>query len=121
MNDPTLGRLFARWLRKLWKSVGKQPPQFTSRRVERCPPVPEPNIVYVIGDDECSWGAALVCPCGCRAIIQLSLATDASPSWSVKDYRDGTFSLVPSVWRTKGCRSHFIIHRSRLLWCDSDR
>lgn len=121
MNEPTLRLLFAQWLKKLWRTVRRNPPQFDLRRVESHPANLEPDIVYVIGDDECSWGAALVCPCGCRAVIQLSLVTDASPSWAVKQHQDGTFSLIPSVWRTKGCRSHFIVHRSRLLWCGTER
>ncbi len=31
-----------------------------------------------------------------------------------------TVSLYPSVWRHTGCKSHFIIWRSRIYWCDWD-
>ena len=26
--------------------------------------------------------------------------------------------MYPSVWRTTGCKSHFIVWRSRIYWCD---
>jgi len=34
--------------------------------------------------------------------------------------RDGTITLKPSVWRTKGCRSHFLVRNSRIDWCRSE-
>ncbi len=33
---------------------------------------------------------------------------------------DGAATLLPSVWRTTGCKSHFIIYKGRLIWCSSD-
>ena len=27
-------------------------------------------------------------------------------------------TLFPSVWREGGCRSHFIVWRGHILWCD---
>lgn len=111
---------FRRWLAHCLRSKRRLPPEFSTRLVTEWPREPLPNVLYCLGDTECDWAAGLRCPCGCRAFIQLSLAEDASPSWRIERKRSGEFTLIPSVWRTVGCRSHFIIYRSRLLWCNSE-
>ncbi len=80
----------------------------------------EPDIVYVIGDDECEWAAVLLCPCSCGETIHLSLVTDAIPSWKVQLHEGKRVTLLPSVWRTMGCKSHFIIYRGHIFWCASE-
>jgi hypothetical protein len=71
--------------------------------------------LYLIGNSV-PWSAALLCPCGCGEVIQLSLLPDDSPSWSVSLDRDGLPTLSPSVWRTKGCRSHFFLKQGSIVW-----
>jgi hypothetical protein len=85
-------------------------------RVEDDPLQAAPRTVYLIGDGDAPWAAAMRCPCGCGAIIRLSLIPLDSPSWSVEIYADGVVTLRPSVWRTKGCRSHFVLWRGRVIW-----
>jgi|SRR6266487_3443518 len=86
-------------------------------RVEKFPQSFEGHAVYILGDDECVWAAAMICPCGCGELIQLSLVPDASPYWRIKMHWNKLVSLSPSVWRTIGCRSHFILWRGRIYWC----
>jgi hypothetical protein len=74
--------------------------------------------LYLIGNGV-PWAGALLCPCGCGEVIQLSLLPDDSPSWTVSFDRDGFPTLSPSVWRTKGCRSHFFLRHGRIAWCRS--
>ncbi len=71
--------------------------------------------VYLIGEGT-PWSAALVCPCGCGATIQLSLIPNDDPRWKVKDHGNGRVSLHPSIWRTKGCESHFWLKNNRVVW-----
>jgi len=71
--------------------------------------------LYLIGSGV-PWSAALLCPCDCGEVIQLSLLPDDSPSWTVNFDRDGLPTLSPSVWRTKGCRSHFFLRNGRIDW-----
>lgn len=111
---------FRKALARLLRLARRKPPQFEARFVMAVPPSPQPNTVYVVGDDESVWAAALVCPCGCREIIHLSLVRDARPSWRVQTHRNGIVTLLPSVWRTTGCRSHFVIYRGHLLACQAD-
>ena len=71
--------------------------------------------LYLIGSGV-PWSAALLCPCGCGEVIQLSLLADDSPSWMVTFDGDGLPTLSPSVWRTKGCRSHFFLRHGAIVW-----
>ena len=66
------------------------------------------------------WHVALVCPCGCGATIALNVLPDASPRWRLYESADGP-TLSPSVWRTTGCRSHFILRRGGVIWCHGRR
>lgn len=89
--------------------------RFTSVRVEDLPEVLEHGVVYLTGDTPEPWSASLICPCGCGATISLSLVPDDEPCWRVTS--TGTaITLRPSIWRTKGCKSHFIISGGRVHW-----
>lgn len=78
--------------------------------------------VYLIGEDRDPWQAAMVCPCGCEAKIQLSLLPDDEPSWRAAVDGAGIVTLHPSIWRTRGCYAHFFIHQGKIKWAkDSGR
>jgi hypothetical protein len=87
-----------------------------SIRVEELHEAPKSRNLYFIGSRN-PWSAAFLCPCGCGELIQLSLLKNDSPSWSVTFDRYGFATLFPSVWRTKGCRSHFFLRRGAVVWC----
>lgn len=87
---------------------------FRWRNVPEPPDQHEPYTLYVVGTNRHLWSAEFVCPCGCKAIIQLSLHPDGRPRWRVIRHLSGRASLVPSVWRTKGCKSHFILSSGRV-------
>ena len=65
------------------------------------------------------WGEhlAMLCPCGCRSVLELNLIPDEHPCWRFNQHSDGTLSLYPSVRRRKGCRAHFWIWNGRIHWC----
>jgi Family of unknown function (DUF6527) len=59
----------------------------------------------------------LACPDGCGEMLTVNLDRRSGPAW--RFYRDAdSISIFPSVWRTTGCKSHFIVWRSRIYWCD---
>ena len=91
-------------------------PRFRYERVEEFPDSLKPFTIYVAGEEPHLWAAAMLCPCGCGDVIELNLLKDASPCWSVRLHADGSVSLVPSVWRRRGCRSHFFVRYSRIEW-----
>ena len=105
----------ARWVRSRW--IKPKPQFFRSARVEDMPDSLKSLTVYLCGEGENLWAAAMICPCGCGDVIQLNLLKQASPCWSVVDHPDGTVTVMPSVWREKGCRIHFFIRQGRVEWC----
>jgi hypothetical protein len=60
---------------------------------------------------------AIACPDGCGEELTINLDPRTGPAWHYYDDA-GAVSLYPSVWRKSGCRSHFIVWRSRIYWCD---
>jgi hypothetical protein len=91
---------------------------YTVACLEDEPPSVEPRIVYVIGGRGNEWIAAMVCPCGCGQTIKLNLlAHESRPVWTVHPDRRKRATIVPSVWRHVGCRSHFIVRGGRIHWC----
>ena len=114
-------REFLRWFCQVFRMSRDNAEAFQWTKVESLPDRLDSRKLYLVGDDECEWTAVMSCPCGCSSVIQLSLARDSRPSWRVYRHRDGTISLLPSVWRTVGCRSHFILYNGRILWCRDER
>ena len=60
---------------------------------------------------------AIACPDGCGEHLTINLDPRAGPAWRYYG-RGSDVSIFPSIWRESGCRSHFIIWRSRIYWCD---
>jgi hypothetical protein len=89
-------------------------------RVEDLPDDPKPFKLYIAGKEGCEWAAALLCPCGCGETIQLNLLREVRPCWSIFDGQ-GRVSLEPSVWRSRGCRSHFFLRNGEIEWCNASR
>jgi len=104
-----------RWLLAKWP--WRKPRLFRSERVEEFPDALQRAKVYLAGEGENIWAAAMICPCGCGDVIELNLLKQARPCWSVQEHQDGSVSLEPSVWRRKGCKSHFFVRRGRIDWC----
>lgn len=78
-----------------------------------------PRVLYVVGNRSAPFCAAMLCPCGCRSALYMSLVEGDRPRWRVRVYSDGTPTLIPSVWRVVGCRSHFFLFWGRVRWVRS--
>lgn len=57
------------------------------------------------------------CPCGCGEVISLPMQSPHNPRWRLELSASGRPTLSPSVWRNKGCMSHFWIKDGRVFWC----
>jgi len=75
--------------------------------------------VYLIQEDGFSEHVSMLCPCGCGQILHMNLIPDERPCWQATEHLDGTLSLHPSIWRKKGCKSHFWFRRGRVHWCET--
>lgn len=56
------------------------------------------------------------CPCGCGDTLVINVDPKLKRPWRLRQNKRG-LSLVPSVWRTTGCLSHFILWENRVWWC----
>lgn len=83
---------------------------------EELPDQPQPNKLYLIGDEGAYWMAAMICPCGCGDLIQLAIDPTGRPRWDVRLER-GLVTLHPSVHRKVRCRSHFFLKGGKIIWC----
>jgi hypothetical protein len=104
-------------LSRLLEWLGLREKSYRVQRVAELPDTPRPFVIYAIGDSD-AWLAALVCPCGCGHLIQLSLLKEDSPHWSLQADRGGKVSISPSVWRRLGCQAHFFVRNGRIIWCN---
>ena len=59
------------------------------------------------------------CPCRCGETLVINLDPGAGRAWRLRSDEHG-LTLMPSVWRTTGCQSHFIVWRSGIWWCAYD-
>lgn len=91
--------------------------RYRVRYVGDVPDSPRAHEVYAIGEPFI-WQAAVLCPCGCGYLIQLSLLDSDSPRWSLSADRDGSATLSPSIWRTRGCEAHFFVRKGQIIWCE---
>jgi hypothetical protein len=107
-------RRFWSWFGSLFRS---RPQQWQAVYVEDVPKDAKPNSIYLVGEGSHIWFSVFLCPCGCGDLVQLSLLPDDSPRWQVASNADGSVTLSPSVWRTKGCKSHFFVRRGLIVWC----
>lgn len=76
----------------------------------------ERRTVYIVREGGFAEQAALVCPCGCGAVLHMNLLPDDRPCWRVTRNFDGTVTLYPSIHRKKGCRSHFWLRNGQIRW-----
>jgi hypothetical protein len=105
------------WLRS-WFVREKPIRPLHTVHLEELPDVLDPGNVYVLGEGQYLWFVAMLCPCGCKETLQMSLLNEAKPRWSLIEHDDGTITLYPSVWRKIGCRSHFFLRHGLIQWCD---
>ena len=93
-------------------------PRYHYTKVEELPDELYKYQVYILGEGRYSWSIALLCPCGCGDTIQLNVRADEHPFWSYSTI-GRQITISPSIWRKIGCRSHFILKKSRVFWCSN--
>ena len=85
--------------------------------VEESPEELRRGEIYLVGENGHFSCVGMMCPCGCGEVIQLNLVAGTRPVWAVeRDSDTGAVTLRPSIWRTSGCRSHFLVRGGRVQW-----
>ena len=113
-----------KFIRRIWwfiryRLTGRPMPHRTIY-VEELPESLGRTCVYIVGENGFYWFVALICPCGCGEVLYMNLLEERRPRWSFSTETSGTISLTPSVWRKKGCGSHFFFRRGLVDWCAED-
>lgn len=101
-----------RWIWNLWPWS-----RWKIAYVEDAPNVPQMGRVYIVGGRKHPFQAVMDCPCGCGSPIWLDLVHGDGEHWTAQAGRREVASLNPSVWRTDGCCSHFVLKGGRVRWC----
>lgn len=105
------------WFTNLWRGVRNWfRPRYRAQAMDDFPDSLRERTLYLIGEGQ-PWQAAMRCPCGCNAVIQLSLVPNDRPRWRATVDRQARPTLAPSVWRSTGCRAHFFLRNGRIFWC----
>lgn len=105
-----------RYIKRFFRWITGRKYRITAIRVEELPDKLDSDKVYLAGESDYLWFAAMVCPCGCDQILYMSLMPDQRPMWNVTVHHNGGVSLHPSVWRRVGCKSHFWLKHGHIVW-----
>lgn len=114
------------FLKNLWQTLKNRIEKWLGRfrvplrtvKVEELPDILDQKSIYVVGEGSYLWFVAMVCPCGCKAMLNMSLMPDDRPKWNIEEHNDGTITLQPSILRIKGCCSHFFLRKGKVEWCE---
>ena len=106
------------WLTSWLRQPRPQPAPYRTLLVSEVLPAElSPDTLYIVEEGGYLEQAAMICPCGCGSTLNMNLLPDERPCWTVKQRPDGSTTLHPSVWRQKGCKSHFWFRAGRVEWC----
>lgn len=73
------------------------------------------NKIYIIKEGNNPDTLLFLCPCDCGSKIYLNLLHDASPRWDIS-FTKSKITVLPSINRTIGCKSHFFITSGKVRW-----
>ena len=83
--------------------------------IDDIPDEPKKKILYFIGEHEYFWQFVMLCPCGCDSLLHMNLMEDEDPYWTYH-IEDGMVTIVPSIDRKVGCKSHFFVKSGKIIW-----
>lgn len=105
-------RNFWDWINRLFE---KRKATYIAQVVVDTPDQVQPNILYLVGEENDYWVAMLCCPCQCGAVINLPMSPDGDPCWKFIGPLKLP-NLFPSIDRLVGCRSHFSLVKGIVHW-----
>jgi hypothetical protein len=108
---------------QIWKNFaglirGRQERLIIITYVDNVPKKFKANVLYAVGRTD-PWRVAMLCPCGCKCTIHLSLLKDDRPKWHLAISDAGLPTLQPSILRIAGCKSHFFLIKGEVIWCEN--
>lgn len=92
--------------------------RYRTVHVEDLPDRLKPRTLYVVGEPDFPLHASMACPRKtCSAVLNMNLAPDERPMWTLAQDAEGAPTLRPSVWRRTTCGCHFFLRCGRIDWC----
>jgi len=89
---------------------------FVGRYAEAADSVRNPGDCAIVERGGVRRQLVMRCPDGCGEVLSVNLDARSGPAWRLYKKR-GLWSLFPSIDKTSGCLSHFILWNGRVLWC----
>jgi hypothetical protein len=118
--------IFLNWLKSFFYNKSQELSKNVKLRFEQLygfetvegdlPSVLKPSTLYLVTENNIPWEAAMICPCGCGARIELNLLPDEYPRWRYRRGKNHLPTLYPSIDRLVGCKSHFFLQDGQILW-----
>jgi hypothetical protein len=62
---------------------------------------------------------SFACPCGCGDVLVINVDRSVGKAWRLRADDRGV-TLMPSVSRSSGCLSHFVLWENHVWWCRFD-
>lgn len=118
----TIGRGVQRLFKALqgaWNGVVEHRSVYRLKPVEDLPDRLAHQTLYVVGEPSYPLHASMACPRRrCPTVLNMNLAPDERPKWSLKADAKGRPTLAPSVWERTSCGCHFFLRNGKIVWCD---
>ena len=112
-----LRRLFGS-LQRTWDRIVKRRSLYSLAETEDLPDRLARRMLYLVGEPGYPLHASMACPRGrCSTILNMNLAPDEQPQWSLQTDVNGRPTLTPSVWERTTCGCHFVLRNGRVEWC----
>lgn len=67
----------------------------------------------------CARSVVMACPDGCGEILTINLDDRSGKAWELYG-KPTALTLFPSIWRSTGCESHFVVWRGKIDWLSGD-
>jgi hypothetical protein len=105
-----------KWFKNKYRLSGA--PHFKIEMVSEFPWLVKGNTIFIVKDGKEADTLIFKCPCGCGTDIYLNLLKDTRPNWNYYITKE-KITIVPSIWKTTGCQSHFYIEGGITIWLKS--
>jgi len=106
-------------LQSAWDGAVARRSLYHLTQVEDLPDRLEHRTLYVVGEPNYPLHASMACPRRqCPTVLNMNLAPDERPQWSLKADANGRPTLSPSVWERTSCGCHFFLRNGKIVWCE---
>jgi len=109
-NNREMFKLHQYWKRR--KNMKSLDINYNYKFIEEEPDKLEGDIIYI----RANFALVMICPCGCGEKLYMNLnKASLNAKWDFKI--EDKITIIPSINRTVGCKSHFWVKNGKVEWC----